>query len=108
MDIKQELEIGLKEIRQELGTRVLLKHTNGNNYLIEDAIVFGLSQEFDGAFLFTSKIQLNLLKSTFISKGYPIRGYQRVQYDGKDYVVTENGYSSWGKVLNMSGELVTP
>lgn len=103
MDIKKELEIGLKEIRNELGTRILFTHTNGKQYLIEDAIVFGLSTESDGKFLFTSEIQLNLLKATLVEKGYPIRGYLRANYGSKEYVLIENDYSSWDTVLNMNG-----
>ena len=111
MDIKQELDIGLKEIRNELSesdfTNVILTHSDGSIYQIKDAIVFGLSREQDSTYYFyTNSIQINILQSSLLALNAPISGYTKASYQFNEYNIVESGYSTWDTVLHMSGTLI--
>lgn len=102
MDIKQELLNGLRDIREEIGTMVVLEFTNHDRGQVP-AIVY--KPEFNltagGAIVFEDKLMVNILVQDLVDRGLPIRGIIHLTVRGNPtkYTVTQNPLSSWDTVL---------
>lgn len=100
MDIKQELLNGLRDIRDELGSQVLVEYTGGERGLVP-AIVY--NQEFelgDGSGITLEKrLQVNILIKDLMDRGLPVKGFKNIRWRLQDYVPKANPLSSWEQVI---------
>ena len=94
MTIKEELEIGLRELRKEINPPVVIL-TYGS------AIVFNadIDMSTPGMPLLTSKLICNILKQDLIDKGLPVKGFTSVQWNRVTYGATQRPMSSWDTVI---------
>ena len=107
MNIKQELLNGLRDIREELGTQVLIEY-EGRNRGVVPAVVY--NQEFDltagGNIVLKKGLRVNILKQDLIDRELPTKGFKNIKWNFQDYVPKVNPLSSWGQVIVLDCSIV--
>lgn len=102
MNIKQELLNGLREIREELGSEVLVEYTSGERSLVP-AIVY--NQEFElgnsSGITLEKRLQVNILVEDLKDRGLPVKGFKSIRWKLVDYVPKANPLSSWEQVITL-------
>lgn len=104
MTIKEELEIGLRELRKEINPPVvILTYGSGSSAIVGyvQAIVFNADIDMSTPVmpLLTSKLICNILKQDLIDKGLPVKGFTSVQWNRVTYGATQRPMSSWDTVI---------
>lgn len=96
-EIRDELYQGLKEIREEIGSTVLLEYSTGERATVP-AIVYSTDYSIDGM-SFESKLRVNILVRDLQDKGLAVKGFSYVTWNLQKYVATPNPLSSFGEVI---------
>lgn len=96
-EIRDELYQGLKEIRDEIGSTVLLEYSTGERGTVP-AIVYSTDYSIDGM-SFESKLRVNILIRDLQDKGLAVKGFSHVTWKLQKYVAKANPLSSFEEVI---------
>lgn len=96
-EIRDELYQGLKEIRDEIGSTVLIEYSTGERGTVP-AIVYSTDYAIEDL-SFESKLRVNILVRDLQERNLAIKGFSSLTWKLVKYVPTVNPLSSFEEVI---------